>query len=40
MESETESDVKSKLSETIDKLRNEKFDQISFLRLKTLEESI
>jgi len=40
MENETEFEIKTKLSETIDKLKNEKFDQISFLRLKTLEESI
>jgi len=40
LENEKESDVKTKLTETIDKLKNEKFDQISFLRLKTLEESI
>jgi hypothetical protein len=40
LENEKELDVKTKLTETIDKLKNEKFDQISFLRLKTLEESI
>lgn len=40
LENETEFEIKTKLSETIDKLKNEKFDQISFLRLKTLEESI
>lgn len=40
LENETESEIKTKLSETIDKLKNEKFDQISFLRLKNLEESI
>ncbi len=40
LENEKESDIKTKLTETIDKLKNEKFDQISFLRLKNLEESI
>jgi hypothetical protein len=40
LENETEFEVRTKLSETIDRLKNEKFDQISFLRLKTLEESI
>jgi hypothetical protein len=40
LENEKELDVKTKLTETLDKLKNEKFDQISFLRLKTLEESI
>jgi hypothetical protein len=40
LNNETESEIKTKLSETIDKLKNEKFDQISFLKLKNLEESI
>lgn len=40
LENETEFEIKTKLSETIDKLKKEKFDQISFLRLKNLEESI
>ena len=40
LENETELEIKTKLSETIDKLKIEKFDQISFLRLKNLEESI
>jgi hypothetical protein len=40
LENETEIEIKTKLSETIDKLKNEKFDQISFLKLKNLEESI
>lgn len=40
LEKEEESDLKLKLSETIDKLKNEKFDQLNFLKLKGLEESI
>lgn len=40
LETEDESEVKSKISETISKLKNEKFDQMNFLRLKNLEESI
>jgi hypothetical protein len=40
LEKEQELEIKSKLSETIGKLENEKFDQINFLKLKNLEESI
>jgi hypothetical protein len=40
LENETETEIRTKLTETIDKLKIEKFDQISYLRLKTLEESI
>jgi hypothetical protein len=40
LEKEQEQEIKSKLSETIGKLENEKFDQINFLKLKNLEESI
>ena len=40
MESENENDVKSKISETIDKLKSERFDQINFLRLKNFSSSI
>lgn len=40
LENETEFEIKTKLTETIDKLKTEKFDQISFLRLKSLESSI
>ena len=40
METENESEIKSKISETINKLKDEKFDQMNFLRLKNLEESI
>jgi hypothetical protein len=40
LENEKEFELKTKLSETIDKLKTEKFDQLNFLKLKTLEESI
>jgi hypothetical protein len=40
LESEQEFEVKTKLSETIDRLKVEKFDQLNFLKLKNLEESI
>jgi hypothetical protein len=40
LENENESEIKLKISETINQLKNEKFDQMNFLRLKNLEESI
>ena len=40
LEKEEEFELKTKLSETIDKLKIEKFDQMNFIRLKNLEESI
>ena len=40
LEKEDTDDMKSRISETIDKIKSEKFDQISFLKLKNLEESI
>jgi len=40
LESEREFEIKTKLSETIDRLKVEKFDQLNFLKLKNLEESI
>jgi hypothetical protein len=40
LEKEEEFELKTKLSETIDRLKNEKFDQVNFLKLKNLEESI
>ena len=40
LEKEEEFEIKTKLSETIDKLKYEKFDQLNFLRIKNLEESI
>jgi hypothetical protein len=40
LEKEEEFELKTKLSETIDRLKAEKFDQLNFLKLKNLEESI
>jgi hypothetical protein len=40
LENEQEFEIKTKLSETIDRLKVEKFDQLNFLKLKNLEESI
>jgi hypothetical protein len=40
LENENESDVKTKINETIDKLKEEKFDQVNFLKLKNLESSL
>jgi hypothetical protein len=40
LENEKESGIKTKLSETIDKLKVEKFDQLNFFKLKNLDESI
>ena len=40
LENESESDVKTKINETIDKLKEEKFDQLNFLKLKNLESSL
>lgn len=40
MESENENEIKTKISETIDKLKSERFDQINFLRLKNFSNSI
>jgi len=40
LENENESDVKTKINETIDKLKQEKFDQLNFLKLKNLEGSL
>ena len=40
LEKEEEIDLKSKISETIDRIKKEQFDQISFLKLKNLESSI
>lgn len=37
---EPEFETKAKISETIDKLKDEKFDQMNFLRLKNLDQSI
>jgi hypothetical protein len=40
LEKENEFETKTKISETIERLKIEKFDQISFMKLKTLENSI
>ena len=40
LENEEEFELKTKISETIDRLKSEKFDQVNFLKLKKLEESI
>ena len=40
LENEKESEIKTRISETINQLKDEKFDQMNFLRLKNLEESI
>jgi hypothetical protein len=40
LENEEEFELKTKLSETIDRLKVEKFDQLNFLKIKSLEESI
>lgn len=40
LEKEQEFELRTKLSETIDRLKTEKFDQLNFLKLKSLEESI
>lgn len=37
---EESEDIKTKISETIDRVKSEKFDQLNFLKLKNLEESI
>lgn len=40
MESQEDSEVKNKLTETIEKITSEKFDQVNFVRLKHLSDSI
>ncbi len=40
LEKEEEFEMKTKISETIERIKNEKFDQLNFLKLKNLEESI
>jgi Fe2+ transport system protein B len=35
-----EVDLKTKITETIEKIENEKFDQVNYVKLKRLEESI
>jgi len=40
LEKEEEQDLKVKLSETIDRVKKEQFDQINFIKLRNLEKSI
>jgi hypothetical protein len=40
LSSEESEEIKSKISETIEKIKVEKFDQLNFLKLKNLEQSI
>ena len=40
LEKEEEFEIKTKLSETIERIKAEKFDQLNFLKLKNLENSI
>jgi hypothetical protein len=40
LEKEEEFEMKTKISETIERIKNEKFDQLNFLKLKNLESSI
>ena len=40
LEKEDEFEIKTKLSETIERIKAEKFDQLNFLKLKNLENSI
>ena len=40
LEKEEAEEMKTRISETIDKVKLEKFDQLNFLKLKNLEESI
>lgn len=40
LEKEEEFEIKTKLSETIERIKVEKFDQLNFLKLKNLENSI
>ena len=40
IENEIDSEVKTKITETVDKINSEKFDQVSYLKLKQLVESL
>jgi len=40
MEKEDDSEVKTKINETVDKIKNETFSQVSYLKLKTLVDSL
>lgn len=39
-EEQSESDMKTRISETIEKIQSENFDQVNYVRLKQLEESL
>ena len=40
IENESDSDVKTKITETVERISNEKFDQVAYLKLKQLVESL
>jgi len=40
MENENDSEIRDRISETLERVSKEKFDQITYLKLKNLEESI
>lgn len=40
LDSEKENEMKNKITETIDRIKGEKFDQVNFLKMKTLVDSI
>jgi hypothetical protein len=40
LQKEDEEEIKSKITETIDRLKSEKFNQVTFLKLKNLESSL
>lgn len=40
IEKENDSNVKSKITETVERIKNEKFDQVSYFKLKQLVESL
>ena len=39
-EEQSESEMKTRISETIEKIQLENFDQVNYVRLKQLEESL
>jgi hypothetical protein len=40
IENESDSDIKSKITETVERINNEKFNQVAYLKLKQLVESL
>lgn len=40
LENENESEMKDKITETIDRIKSEKFDQVNFMKMKSLVDSI